>query len=242
MQGLMVKFQGGSKNYLFLDPTGWGNSLKVGDKIEDKNYSTPMTITKIIPDISKESGVYDFLGQWFYLNFELKAINITKAPSHRLESRAKQALPLDEARVWYASGNDTLKKAALCVYKESELLNEPTTFEEVLKKLDIVAIKHDLSIPFASAKEYGPKLTAQLKLMLVAKYFNKDWKMRKGVRGYFIGMYSPHINTPLFALGDSWGIFEHSTVVYPGVVYFSSIENAKKAFKILGKSTLLELI
>ena len=241
MQGLMVKFQGGSKNYLFLDPTGWGNSLKVGDKIEDKNYSTPMTITKIIPDISKESGVHNFIGHWVYLNFELKAINITKAPSHRFESRAKQALPLAKAREWYASGDDTLKKAALCVYKESELLDEPTTFEEVLSKLNIVAIKHDLSIPFASAKEYGPKLSAQLKLMLVAKYFNKDWKMRKGAHGYFIGMCS-NINTPLFALGDSWGIFEHSTVVYPGVVYFSSIENAKKAFKILSKSTLLELI
>lgn len=241
MQGLMIKFQGGSKNYLFLDPTGWGNSLKVDDKIEDKNYSTPMIITKIIPDISKESGVHNLFGTWYYFNLELKAINITKAPSHRFESRAKQALPLAKAREWYASGDDTLKKAALCVYKEAELLDEPTTFEEVLERLDIVAIKHDLSIPFASAKEYGPKLSAQLKLMLVAKYFNKDWKMRKGVHGYFIGRYS-HIITPLFALGDSWGIFEHSNVIYPGVVYFNSIENAEKAFKILGKSTLLELI
>lgn len=242
MQGLMVKFQGGSKNYLFLDPTGWGNSLKVGDTIEDKNYSTPMTITKIIPDISEESGVHNFLGHWFYLNFELKAIDIIKAPSHRFESKAKQALPLAKAREWYASGDDTLKKAALCVYKEAELLDEPTTFEEVLEKLNIVAIKHDLSIPFASAKEYGPKLTAQLKLMLVAKYFNKDWKMKKSVHGcYFIGMHS-NIPTPLYDFGDSWGIFEHSTVVYPGIVYFNSIENAKKAFKILGKDTFLELI
>ena len=241
MQGLMVKFQGGSKNYLFLDPTGWGNSLKVGDEIEDKNYSTPMIITKIIPDISKEGGVRNFFDTWYYLNFELKTVNITKAPSHRFENRAKQALPLAKAREWYASGDDNLKKAALCVYKESELLDEPTTFEEVVKRFNIVNIKHNLSIPFANANEYGPKLNAQLKLMLVAKYFNKDWKMRKGVHGYFIGMCS-NINTPLFALGDSWGIFEHSTVVYPGVVYFNSIDNAKKAFRILGKSTLLELI
>lgn len=240
MQGLLVRFQGNYKEYLFLDPQGLGNSLRVGDTIEDDRYTTPMVIVRIIPDL-RNSAICTGSKWYTHSGIELKAINITKAPSHRFENRAKQALPLTQAREWYKSGDSTLKKMALCVYKESELLDEPTTFEEVLSKLNIVAIKHDLSIPFASAKEYGPKLSAQLKLMLVAKYFNKDWKMRKGVHGYFIGMCS-NINTPLFALGDSWGIFDHSTVVYPGVVYFSSIENAKKAFKILGKSTLLELI
>lgn len=240
MQGLLVRFQGNYKEYLFLDPQGLGNSLRVGDTIEDDRYTTPMVIVRIIPDLRNYAICTG--SKWYtHDGIELKAINITKAPSHRFENRAKQALPLTQAREWYKSGDSTLKKMALCVYKESKLLDEPTTFEEVLSKLNIVAIKHDLSIPFASAKEYGPKLSAQLKLMLVAKYFNKDWKMRKGVHGYFIGMCS-NINTPLFALGDSWGIFEHSTVVYPGVVYFNSIENAKKAFKILGKSTLLELI
>lgn len=242
MQGLMIKFQGGgNKNYLFLDPTGLGNSLKVGDEIEDKYYLNPMIITKIIPDISKESNVYNILGTWYYNNFVLKTINITKAPSHRFENRAKQAVPLAKAKEWYASGDDTLKKVALCVYKEAELIDEPTTFEEVLERLNIVEIKHHLSIPFASAKEYGPKLSAQLKLLLTAKYLNKDWKMKVGVNGYFISMCSK-FNTPFIALGDSWGIFGHSSVVYPGIVYFNSLENAIKAFKILGKDTFLELI
>jgi len=240
MQGLLVRFQGNYKEYLFLDPQGLGNSLRVGDTIEDDRYTTPMIVVRIIHDL-RNSAICTGSKWYTHSGIELKAINITKAPSHRFENKAKVAVPLSQAREWYKNGDSTLKKMALCVYTEDELEDIPSSFEEICERLNIVAISHSLSMPFMNAEKFGPKLSSQLKLMIVARYFNKCWKMRKGVHGYFIGMCS-NINTPVFALGNSFGIFEHSTVVYPGVVYFKDLEDAKRAYKILGTTEFLSLI
>ena len=241
MRGLMVKFQGGDKEYLFLDPQGLGNNLRIGDTIEDSRYTTPMKVTMIVYDITNV-GAIERNGKYYtHSCIELKPINITKAPSHRFVNTAKNAVPLSQAREWYKNGDSTLKKMALCVYTEDELEDIPSSFEEICERLNIVAISHSLSMPFMNAEKFGPKLSSQLKLMIVARYFNKCWKMRKGVHGYFIGMCS-NINTPVFALGNSFGIFEHSTVVYPGVVYFKDLEDAKRAYKILGTTEFLSLV
>lgn len=148
---------------------------------------------------------------------------------------------LEEARNWYNGMDNTLKRLALQAYTEEEL-NEPKTYSEVLDRMKIDDLRINLVIQGNTQKSDIERLFRQLdweysehtKLKIIAEYFNRGWNPTIGTDKYFIGRYlpgSPHY--PVVSLGNSWGIFRHCNVFYPGIVYFKMAEDAKKAFEMV---------
>lgn len=73
------------------------------------------------------------------------------------------------------------------------------------------------------------------RLKAIANYFNNGWTKTINTKGYFICKADPSsINCK--AICSDYCILSHERVVYPCIVYFQTIESAKKAIKIMGDS------
>lgn len=142
--------------------------------------------------------------------------------NRQMESRNIK-VTIEQAREWYNSGNATLKTLALNTFTEEELM---MCLAYVYKNVETDVIAFD--VPNGEREKFSVKAD----LAVLAKYFNGDWKMKPGVKGYFLGNFIDSCGRPI-ATFNKVGIYEHHTVQYEGITYFKSQESAIKAAKLL---------
>lgn len=135
---------------------------------------------------------------------------------NRIKTKAYLEVTLEQAREWYESGNEDLKKLALTAFSEEMLI---PSFKEIVE----------------SEEDYGftsSNISSLASLQIVA---NKGWIKTEGNTGYFLGKGSSLSGK---TETDIKGVYVamHQNVKYPGVVYFRTV--AQKAVKILGKKLL----
>lgn len=151
---------------------------------------------------------------------------------------------LEEARNWYNSQNQTLRKLALQAYTEKEL-NEPQNFDEILESLGVKDLNLNMKLSGKDASssmrlskeigiEIGNALALHMKLALIAKYFNGTWRPEMDKTKYFLGRTAYPYDIPNSAkLDNGYFIGIHERVAYPGIVYFQKQEDVKKAYEML---------
>lgn len=184
---------------------------QIGDVLKDERYSDRIKIVKI------QHFPQDM---YYYKGFRLVTLS-SLYTKQDMEKRNIQ-VSLEEARNWYNGKDNTLKRLALQVYTEEEL-KEPQTYSEMLDRWDTKSL--------LAAKR---KVETNTKMQIIAYYLHGNWTPKLCDTKYFIGMYS---NTSTFepevTLGSGYGVFKHTSVWYPGVIYFRTIEEAKKAWKLM---------
>lgn len=148
---------------------------------------------------------------------EVKQLNDNQMETRNLK------ITIEQAREWYNSDNATLKTLALNTFTEEELM---MCFAYVYKNVETDIAAFD--IPHGEREKFSVKAD----LAVLAKYFNGDWKMKPGVKGYFLGNFIDSCGRPV-ATFNKVGIYEHHTVQYEGITYFKSQESAIKAAKLL---------
>ena len=136
-----------------------------------------------------------------------------------METR-KIELTIEQAIEWWLGDNETLRQLALSTYTEEELKNE--FYSSIGIKSNTITV--DMST-FSSFS----------RLKAIADYFNKGWIKTLGTRGYFICKANPTSYTCKATCGN-YCILSHESVTYPFIVYFKTIESAKKAINIMGDS------
>lgn len=140
-------------------------------------------------------------------------------------------ISLEQAREWYDSKNEALRRLALSVFTKEEL-TEPQTFEEVCQRLEIGELNfHWESLQKEVAKTME-KTRVSLKLGLIATYFNKDWQPKAREKNYFIA-WGTYYSPTAVVLENGFSVIYHETAIYPGIVYFKTQEDAVKAFNML---------
>lgn len=134
---------------------------------------------------------------------------------------------IEEAYQWYKSGNETLKVLALSVYTRNELISY-----YLKSKAELI----NLYIPRDKVKDFN--ILAEWSL--IASFFNKRKEIEDNTR-YFIGK-NNRINTDFTnKLFDNVYILKHINVYYPGIVYFNSKEDIRKAILMLGENKIKQL-
>ena len=134
---------------------------------------------------------------------------------------------IEKAYKWYKSGDKTLKSLALSTYTKNELISY---------HLKSTATFIDLYVP----KDKTEKFKILTELSLIASFFNKNKEVEDNTR-YFIGK-NNKINTDFTnKLFDNIYIFKHISVYYPGIVYFNSKEDIRKAVSIIGEKLIKQL-
>lgn len=134
---------------------------------------------------------------------------------------------IEEAYKWYKSGDETLKTLALSVYTKNELISY---------YLKSTAEFISLHIPKDKIKKF--KVLAELSL--IASFFNKRKEIENDTR-YFIAKNNKINYDFTNKLFDNIYIFKHVTVYYPGIVYFNSKEDIRKAVSIMGEEVIKQL-
>ena len=154
---------------------------------------------------------------------EVKQLNDNQMETRNLK------ITIEQAREWYNSGNATLKTLALNTFTEEELM---MCLAYVYKNVETDVIAFD--VPEEEVKRFKVKAD----LATIAKYFNGDWSMRPGIKGWFIGNYSDSCGRAVVTY-NKVGIYEHHTVQYEGITYFKSLKAAMKAVELLGDKVKL---
>lgn len=220
------------KKYTFLCKHDF---IKVGDLIEDSRYTTLMQVVcvmniayeiyngyrlKIIsPNRVNGTRVNVVLRNWEEENQIIKESNKMVG---QMESRNIK-VSIEQAREWYNSGNSALKTLALNAFTEEELM---MCLAYVYKNVETDVAAFD--VPNGEREKFSVKAD----LAVLAKYFNGDWEMKPGVKGYFLGNFIDSCGRPI-ATFNKVGIYQHHTVQYEGITYFKSQESAIKAAKLL---------
>lgn len=226
------------KKYVFLCKHDF---IKVGDLIEDSRYTTLMQVVcvmniayeiyngyrlKIIsPNGVNGTRVNVALRNWEEENQIIKESNKMVG---QMESRNIK-VTIEQAREWYNSGDATLKTLALNTFTEEELM---MCLAYVYKNVETDVAAFD--VPEEEVKRFKVKAD----LATIAKYFNGDWSMRPGIKGWFIGNYSDSCGRAVVTY-NKVGIYEHHTVQYEGITYFKSLKAAMKAVELLGDKVKL---
>lgn len=145
-----------------------------------------------------------------------------------MEEKRNIEVTLEQAVDWYYSGNETLRKLALSAYKEDEM---KLSFNYISNSNKVKVYKGTFSaeIPANETSKY----MALADLSIIARYFNGTWQKTIYNTGYFLGDY--RVDGP--SLVDKYngiGIYEDSSSVYAGVVYFKKQEDVYQAIEILG--------
>ena len=134
---------------------------------------------------------------------------------------------IEEAYKWYKSGDETLKVLAMSAYTKDELISY---------HLKSTAEFISLYIPEDKIKKF--KILAELSL--IASFFNKRKEIENDTR-YFIGKNNKINYDFTNKLFDNIYIFKHINVEYPGIVYFNSKEDIRKAISMLGENNNKQL-
>lgn len=149
---------------------------------------------------------------------------------NRIKTKAYLEVTLEQAREWYESGNEDLKKLALTAFSEEMLI---PSFKEIVESEEDYSFWNTLVCP--------PSMTEQLSslasLQIVANYLNKGWIKTEGNTGYFLGKGSSLSGKTETDIKGVYVVM-HQNVKYPGIVYFRTVADAQKAVKILGKKLL----
>lgn len=213
--------------------------VKEGDILRNKNYqNSPM---KVIRVFDYPVGIYNIYNGYL-LKELLPCETSVETPSTRFNNNQTSnmekrniTISLAEARDWYNSENQILRKLALQAYTEKEL-NEPQNFKEVLKSLGIQSINVGMKVngKEVSSVEIGNELATHIKLMFIAKYFNGTWKPEMDKTKYFLGRTPYSYDVPNSAkLDNGYYIGIHARVKCPGIVYFQKEEDVRKAYEML---------
>lgn len=143
------------------------------------------------------------------------------------KTKACLEVTLEQARKWYESDNEDLKKLALTAFGEEMLI---PSFGEILES------KKDWDVLFLPL-EVSEQTRSLICLQIVANYLNNGWNKTESNNGYFLGRGSSLSGK---TETDIKGVYigMHQNVKYPGVVYFKTVADAQKAVKILGKKLL----
>lgn len=147
---------------------------------------------------------------------------------NRIKTKAYLEVTLEQAREWYESGNEDLKKLALTAFSEEMLI---PSFKEIVESTKdywtIVALPSGISEQFGSLAS----------LQIVANYLNNGWSKTEGNTGYFLGKGSSLSGKTETDIKGVYVVM-HQSVKYPGVVYFRTAADVQKAVEILGKKLL----
>lgn len=91
---------------------------------------------------------------------------------NRIKTKAYLEVTLEQAREWYESGNEDLKKLALTAFSEEMLI---PSFKEIVESEEDYGFWNTLVCP--------PSMTEQLSslasLQIVANYLNNSWNKRR---------------------------------------------------------------
>ena len=212
--------------------------VEEGDILRNPHYqNAPMKVVRVF---DYNVGAYNIYNG--YLLKELlpddtqidRPSKINNQTSNNMEKR-NITVSLEEAREWYNSENQILRKLALQAYTEKEL-NEPQNFREVLKSLGIQSFNIGMKVngKEVSSVEMGNELAIHIKLMFIAKYFNGTWKPEMDKTKYFLGRTPYSYDIPNSAkLNNGYYIGIHARVKCPGIVYFQKEEDVRKAYEML---------
>lgn len=213
--------------------------VRVGDILRNPNYeNAPMKVIKVFDYPVGAYNVYN----GHLLKELLPCETSIETPSTRFNNNQTSnmekrniTVSLEEAREWYNSENQILRKLALQAYTEKEL-SEPQTFKDVLKSLGIQSLNIGMKVngKEVSSVEIGNELATHIKLMFIAKYFNGTWKPEINKTKYFLARTHYSYDIPYsIKLDTGFGIGTHEKVMYPGIVYFQKQEDVRKAYTIL---------
>lgn len=146
---------------------------------------------------------------------------------NRIKTKAYLEVTLEQARKWYESGNEDLKKLALTAFSEEVLVPSLGEILESEKDWDV------LFLPLGASEQTKSLICLQT----VANYLNNGWGKTECNIDYFLGKGSSLSGK---TETDIKGVYVamHQNVKYPGVVYFRTVADAQKAVKILGKKLL----
>jgi hypothetical protein len=232
-----------SKEYTFKIPMTL--NVKEGDILRNPNYqNAPMKVVRVF-----------YYPVDIYKGFKLKELSLSdtqvEMPSTRFNNNQTNnnmkrniTVSLEEARNWYNSQDQTLRRLALQAYTEKEL-NEPQSLKEVLEALGIQSLNLNMKLGGKDASstvklskeigvEIGSELTFHMKLALIAKYFNGTWEPDVTKTKYFLAKTHYSYDLPnSIKLDNNYCIDTHERVMYPGIVYFQKQEDVKKAYEML---------
>ena len=223
------------KEYTFRIPKTF--YVKKGDILRNSNYqNAPMKVIR----------VFDYPECSFYNGHLLKELlpceTSIETPSTRFNNNQTNnnmekrniTISLEEARNWYNSENQILRKLALQAYTEKEL-SEPQNFKEVLESLGIQSLNINMKVngKEVSSVEIGNELATHIKLMFIAKYFNGTWKPEMNKKYFLAKIPSSYVLPNSIKLDNGYYIGTHETVLYPGIVYFQKEEDVRKAYEML---------
>lgn len=201
-------------------------SIKVGDIITSPDYGEQkLIVTEVFPRDERTT----------HQGITLKTINIGTLNIHTSQradlnpttemDKRNISITLEQAREWYKSGNATLRKLALAAFTEEEL--EAYSYEQIMKEISCSTTCSCLAYPVIDEKA----TKALNKLRSIAFFLNERWHKNTIGTGFFL---TPSTQLE-YAVEDrkyGWAILKHSSVRYPGVIYFKSKEAAMKALKI----------
>lgn len=221
--------------------------VREGDILRNINYrDAPMKVIR----------VFDYPVKSIYKGYILKELlpfeTKIESPSARFNNNQTNnsmkerniKVSLEEAKNWYNSQNQTLRKLALQTYTEKEL-NEPQNFKEVLESLGVQSLNLNMKLAGKDAPstmrlskeigiEIGSAITLHMKLALIAKYFNGTWRPDMKQTKYFLARTHHSYDLPnSIKLDNDYCIGTHERVMYPGIVYFQKQEDVKKAYEML---------
>lgn len=138
------------------------------------------------------------------------------------------SINLDQAKAMYKSNSEDLKNLALSVFSKNEL--------ESLNERDISSAVNQVTSLFKYPLGYNKIITLFIRILTVAKYFNKDWERRNSNTGYFITPIRVKINN---VNTYQFGVRSHCNVVHPGIIYFRRYDDAMYTIKILNLNRYL---
>lgn len=232
-----------TKKYTFKIPKMF--YVREGDILRNPNYgNAPMKVVKVF---DYPIGIYNT-----YNGYILKELlpedthidrpsKINNQTNNNMEKRNIK-VSLEEARNWYNSEDQTLRKLALQAYTEKEL-SEPQNLKEVLEALGIENLNLNMKVGGEvlnavqvkeMSQEIGSELTLHMKLAFIARYFNGAWKPDMKQTKYFLARTHHLYDLPNSAkLSNNYCIGTHERVMYPGIVYFQKQEDVRKAYEML---------
>jgi hypothetical protein len=216
------------------------DTVSLYDMVEDPRYTSKMMVVGFTYDtdrvqqgitlkdiyITKVNGqVINQPAGLVYGSLAGNDFDLDKQRTSNMEEKRNIKVTLEEAIEWYNSGNNTLRTLALSAYTEYEL---NFSFKYINSKVCNTCFC--ANVPVGEEEKYNTLAD----LAVIAKFYNGSWKKTTNNTGYFLGNFSAGCG-PVVDICNGFGVYQHTTVQYAGIVYFKNPEDAAKAVKILGK-------
>lgn len=136
---------------------------------------------------------------------------------------------IEQAREWFNSNNQALRTLAINAFGEERL---SMTYESIRCKVASLSLATCVEVPALEESAFQ----ANAKLAIMARYFNGSWHRNADNTGYFIGARRGITcgTGPIATINNLVGVYKHDTVLYGGIVYFKSANDAIKVAELLG--------